>query len=117
MTFPLSQQRAPALAGTHSQPLAMLKRYGVCPPVVKARKCFNGLTSPVCKISSNGGWRKLCHYCTNAIPTIGLDRVDNFKGYYLDNIVACCRLCNLMKRDLPCEVFLEQCRKVANHLP
>ena len=38
---------------------ANVKEYGVCPPVVKARKCFNGLTSPVCKIPSNRGLRKL----------------------------------------------------------
>lgn len=54
-----------------------------------------------------------CHYCgelpSNRMhPTIntgdfvynGIDRVDNTKGYFLENCVACCRKCNYAKRDM-----------------
>ncbi len=36
----------------------------------------------------------------------GVDRVDNSKGYEPDNVVACCKLCNWMKRDLSQESFV-----------
>ena len=37
----------------------------------------------------------------------GIDRVDNIKGYDLDNCVTCCSLCNWMKRDLTIKEFKE----------
>jgi len=41
---------------------------------------------------------KPCTYCGEPIKTqIGLDRVDNNKGYVLGNIVSCCGTCNMMK--------------------
>jgi hypothetical protein len=43
----------------------------------------------------------------------GLDRVDNDLGYTLDNVVACCGRCNLMKRDLSAGDFIDQCRRIA----
>ena len=44
-----------------------------------------------------------CCYCGDKVDGIGLDRVDNTKGYTSDNIVACCENCNRLKmdRDLP----------------
>lgn len=42
-------------------------------------------------------WQKPCRYCTEAIPTIGLDRLDNTKGYLLTNIVPCCSECNRIR--------------------
>jgi hypothetical protein len=50
----------------------------------------------------------ICHYCGE--PNIvwdanssnrksNLDRKDNTKGYTFDNVVVCCKDCNLMKRD------------------
>lgn len=40
-----------------------------------------------------------CHYCGSALPRqgYGVDRVDNSKGYTMDNVVACCTLCNWTK--------------------
>lgn len=57
-----------------------------------------------------------CHYCgrppSNNVKKIkkkycppmelvynGVDRVDNLKGYEIDNVVPCCRECNTMKHD------------------
>lgn len=42
----------------------------------------------------------------------GLDRVDNGKGYTPDNVVPCCKTCNLMKRDLSVTDFINQCRLI-----
>lgn len=35
----------------------------------------------------------------------GIDRVDNTKGYTLDNCVPCCKKCNQAKMNLPVEQF------------
>lgn len=45
---------------------------------------------------------KPCYYCNNeigdkSITGSGLDRVDNTKGYDLDNIKSCCKVCNTIK--------------------
>lgn len=37
----------------------------------------------------------------------GIDRVDNLKGYTLDNCVPCCKNCNRMKANLTKEDFLQ----------
>jgi hypothetical protein len=66
-----------------------------------------------------------CYYCGQE-PTItsgykewhpkvfsnGLDRVDSSVGYFDDNIVACCKYCNVAKLDRTKEEFLEWIIKV-----
>jgi hypothetical protein len=42
----------------------------------------------------------------------GLDRVDNSKGHILDNVVPCCRWCNLAKLNNTKEFFFEWLHKV-----
>ena len=54
----------------------------------------------------NSFWQKPCHYCGGEIKTIGLDRVENLKGYSLDNVVPCCFTCNTMKMQLSLDMFL-----------
>ncbi len=43
----------------------------------------------------------------------GLDRVDNSKGYTLDNVVPCCKWCNYGKRDRTVAEWIEHCKSVA----
>jgi hypothetical protein len=45
--------------------------------------------------------KRPCHYCGGSLPPAGsgLDRLDNTKGYHLDNVVPCCTTCNLMRGD------------------
>jgi hypothetical protein len=43
-----------------------------------------------------------CHYCTVDISSeigFGLDRLDNSRGYFKDNVVPCCGACNRTKGD------------------
>ena len=69
--------------------------------------------------------QKDCYYCgakpsnvTNhknyngAYIYNGLDRVDNNKGYAIDNVVPCCRVCNFRKRDAGFQEFKEWINKV-----
>ncbi|AXG66192.1 hypothetical protein SEA_ANNADREAMY_72 [Streptomyces phage Annadreamy] len=46
----------------------------------------------------------------------GLDRVDNSDGYRRGNVVACCKICNYMKRDLPLEEFVIHIFSIAKKL-
>lgn len=66
-----------------------------------------------------------CHYCgsfpSNKTKFVkgngsytynGLDRVDNLIGYNIDNLVPCCRQCNISKRDLSLCEFKEWIKKL-----
>src|SRR6266403_1453623 len=69
-----------------------------------------------------------CHYCgaePSAIkrgkdiwsPLIynGIDRVENLLGYAVGNAVACCKTCNIAKRDLSVQEFLEWATRIYLH--
>lgn len=45
--------------------------------------------------------KSICHYCSGPLEAcgVGLDRIDNKKGYILGNIVPCCGTCNKIKGD------------------
>ncbi len=64
-----------------------------------------------------------CAYCgrelfstnrhkTDTFRYNGLDRVDSSKGYTPDNVVSCCKLCNVMKADLSVTRFQEQIERI-----
>lgn len=80
---------------------------------------------------SEGQFKELvegdCYYCGNNPTQIiknnwdtgeflynGIDRVDNDKGYSVDNCVSCCKLCNFEKSDYPIQEFSEWVVKVYN---
>lgn len=60
-------------------------------------------------------WQKPCHYCGSEIEKAGLDRVDNTIGYELTNIVSCCSVCNMMKKDLTVDIFYSKIYQIINH--
>lgn len=62
-------------------------------------------------------WRKPCCYCGKKIETIGLDRIDNDRGYLINNVVSCCSECNLMKHKLNKNNFINQCKKIVQFQP
>jgi 5-methylcytosine-specific restriction endonuclease McrA len=57
-----------------------------------------------------------CYYCgkpsKEGIKIHGLDRVDNSKGYHLDNVVTCCEQCNMAKHAYTQEEFIDMCKRV-----
>lgn len=46
----------------------------------------------------------------------GLDRLDSKKGYIIDNVVPCCKTCNMAKSSMSVDQFLEWLVKVTSHL-
>ena len=70
-----------------------------------------------------------CHYC-GAPPQnevvcgtgngtyiySGIDRKDSSLGYEVDNVVACCIVCNKMKMKIPYETFISKVQSIYKHL-
>jgi hypothetical protein len=46
---------------------------------------------------------------------ISIDRVNSSKGYEKNNIVLCCVGINIMKQDLPLEMFLDFCNSIISN--
>ena len=65
--------------------------------VLTGRVCFYCGVEP-----KQGASKKICNgvYLYN-----GLDRADNKRGYTIDNVVPCCKTCNLAKRTMSVEEF------------
>lgn len=57
-------------------------------------------------------WNKPCCYCNTDITGIGIDRVDNSKGYTINNTIACCTTCNFMKGKLTHVEFINKCLQI-----
>lgn len=73
-------------------------------------------------------WASNCHYCgmppSNKMTAVrsngkteefiysGLDRQDNTKGYIIDNVVPCCKICNRAKESLSVDEFLKWIERV-----
>lgn len=45
----------------------------------------------------------------------GIDRVDNTKGYVVNNVVPCCKICNQMKSNLGYDEFIGQINRIYNN--
>jgi len=63
-----------------------------------------------------------CGYCGKRQGRIGVDRVCNDQHYTTANTIACCAVCNFMKRDLGVRAFVHAARAVttgpmASHFP
>lgn len=69
-----------------------------------------------------------CHYCGIAPRQIfgqkgyngfyiynGIDRIDNSKGYTIDNVVSCCKFCNYSKSNRSLEDFMLWISRVYKH--
>lgn len=56
-----------------------------------------------------------CYYCSN--DKVGIDRMDSYKGYFIENCVACCAMCNYMKRTYTRDEFIKQCKLIASIHP
>jgi len=56
-----------------------------------------------------------CSYCGGS-SNGGLDRVENNKGYTIENSTPCCKPCNYMKRDAALSSFLEHIKRIHSHM-
>ncbi len=70
--------------------------------------CFYCKASPSNRLKSYNDHAEFCYN--------GIDRLDNTKGYTLENCVACCYLCNRCKSDLSYEAFTAWIAAVSNNL-
>lgn len=61
-------------------------------------------------------WQKPCSYCGSTIDTIGLDRIDNTKGYSVSNITSCCTNCNNLKKEQTKDEFLKHCLRIEYYI-
>ena len=55
-----------------------------------------------------------CSYCGEHEKRIGVDRMDNTKGYTPENSTPCCTTCNMMKKAMTVSDFLEHTLKITN---
>lgn len=72
---------------------------------------------------------KPCYYCGSIDINIyrhkttgeeyrynGIDRVDSFKAYSIDNVVPCCIKCNISKQQMTMVEYIDHCEKVIKHI-
>lgn len=54
-----------------------------------------------------------CYYCNGFFPQViaggGLDKIDPLKGYTYNNVISCCRTCNIVKSN----IFTKEETKIA----
>lgn len=75
------------------------------------------ITFELTDVEFNEFWQNPCTYCGKEIQTIGLDRVDNSKGYTKSNVVSCCSICNALKGAGSVQDFLSRCQRIARLHP
>ena len=58
-----------------------------------------------------------CYYCggLNKENQIGIDRINNTKGYTKDNSRACCGLCNVMKSIYPDKIIIKKIETILQY--
>ena len=49
---------------------------------------------------------KPCEYCGGKDPVMTLDRKDSSTGHLVTNVTTCCLPCNVVKRDMPYDMWL-----------
>jgi len=55
-----------------------------------------------------------CYYCGSEY-NLGIDRLDSNIGYEQENIVPCCGTCNIMKREMSLEKFINKCKDIVKY--
>jgi hypothetical protein len=76
--------------------------------VLTQENCFYCGVSPLQKIQQPGAYGE---YIYN-----GIDRVDNSKGYTIDNCVPCCKMCNYARRNMSFKEYIQFIIRSFKHL-
>ena len=58
---------------------------------------------------------KITKNCKNGFAYNGIDRIDSSKGYEIDNVVPCCKICNVAKLNMSQKEFVLWIQKAAKH--
>lgn len=87
-------------------------RWSVLNTNAKQRNLKVELTKDEYLIKCKSGQLSICNYCGGENLTLGLDRIDNTKGYKWNNVISCCELCNKMKRILTQEEFSNHIKQI-----
>jgi hypothetical protein len=74
-----------------------------------SEKCFYDGVEPYRYIKDKGRF-------SNKHLFNGLDRIDNTKGYTLDNVVPCCKECNIAKNNMSLEDFKNWTKRLYKNL-
>ena len=53
-----------------------------------------------------------CIYCGDKIETIGIDRINSSKGYFIENCTSCYSVCNTMKMNMSKIKFINKIEKI-----
>jgi len=92
----------------HKKHRTLRSRYAHGKYNAKKRKKEHTLTFEEYEVLMNSN----CTYCNGSIKDetgIGLDRLDNTKGYIQGNVVPCCKSCNRIRKDsMASEEFKKQ---------
>lgn len=59
--------------------------------------------------------QQACIYCGDSGGVLGIDRLDNERGYTVDNVAACCTACNRAKLTMTMMQYVELCERVAKN--
>src|SRR3990167_138039 len=73
----------------------------------KCRAKYRGKLFKISFEDFNTFWQQPCSYCGASIATIGLDRMDNQKGYLIGNVTPCCWPCNKKKGPKDVDTFIK----------
>lgn len=85
--------------------------------VLTKQNCYYCLSVPQNTIEDKRTRKDGKRYNTNIFIYNGLDRVDSTKGYTLDNVVPCCKYCNMMKSNTEIEEFINRVNLIAKNHP
>lgn len=77
--------------------------------ILTSDNCYLCGTPPKNKTHTAGKKVQNGYYIYN-----GIDRVDNKKGYFLENCKPCCSDCNYAKQETPLEEFLEHVQRICS---
>jgi len=84
----------------------------------KYRANKKGLSFELSKKDFDDISKNNCYYCNkpNSLNHYnGIDRMNNERGYSLDNSISCCAECNCSKRDLSDVKFINICKRIADN--
>ena len=74
---------------------------------LKGQAKFRGIEFTITKDFMLDMLMSTCNYCGSE-HFIGIDRIDSSNGYHSDNVVPCCKYCNMMKGSLDKSEFLSK---------